>query len=745
MSLTVSLTSLLTVLIACTVATPGDEFGMNCTLRSSCQLSPDKISYHMNCGCDDTCATYGDCCHDVDPRQKPLHDKLGDDVMDRMSCVDDARLDRRFPVYIMQKCETHFPDEAIKQKCENVTTGEPEFVGNMFPFVPVTGLASGILYRNSFCALCNNEKEFEFWRVNISADDVTLMDAIKSEIAKSDWEAISSIKHMVEFSHQKYQAHMCKESISKCASKWPNDEHRRRCSSGTTDYVYHIYDIYRNKDCAICNNISEGDTALTCVDGRAFLHSPNVVFKHPPSFSILFDLNRKRLTMEEKTSGGWVTREEVVDIHCKQGNVYDPFTGECRELFCLPGYILKNSKCISAEDGGAACGLISFQKGEFEYLQNHSIYIPVLDAVYEEGRYWTDGADILICNPNWDQSGLNITRNVTQWDEFFDTDPVQGYLTIALTVISLLGLAVQLIVYTVFKELQNTPGKCLMCLSASLLVSQLLFVIGANMNEIDGLCKAIAIIIHFGFLAYFFWMNVMAFDIFRSFTSAKSQSFYSSRKRTVSKRFIHYSLYAWMSPLLIVLISIILEFAKVEQVMPDYGKAFCWFGNKNSQLIFFVVPVSLLILSDIIFFCLTVREIYKVNEGSRKIKMTKNNAEKKRLGLYIKLAFIMGFTWILGFVATLLRNTVVWYIFVVLNSLQGLWIFITFVCTAKVMNLIKGRYYKRRPLSTTASTRTRSTVVSDSRNSALPTKVWKKEGDDSNQAAKEPFLKDVQL
>ena len=692
--------------------TAGDKFGLNCTLRSSCRLSPDMTSYHMNCGCDDTCAIYGDCCKDELINKKPFPTVLKQGAVERMTCVNDARLDRRFPVYVLQKCVDNFPDAVIRDKCENVNALEPEFMGDMFPYVPVTGLQSGILFRNSYCALCNSEKYFDIWRVNISANDPALLEAVKQDIAKSDWAAISKLKHMVEYSHPIYKAHMCKNPISKCASDWPDNDIKRACSREAANFVYRLYDTYKNIHCAVCNNIKRDDPNLTCVDGRALLHTSNPVFRGPPSFSILFDFSSGTLTREQKLAGGrWVTEEEVIDVKCEEGKVFDPFTAECRQLYCPPGYVLKDLQCISAEDGGATCSMVSFKVTEFEYLQNKSVYIFALETSYPPGEYWTDGANVLICNPNWGDTGYNITRNVTQWEDFFKNDPVQGYVTIALNIISIIGLSIQLGVYAYFPVLRNTPGKCLMCLSSALLVSQLLFTVGANQNQIIGLCKAIAIVIHYGFLAYFFWMNIMAFDIFRAFSGTKSHSLSGSDAK---RKFLFYSLYAWLSPLGIVLLAMIFDFTKVQAVMPDYGKAFCWFGNQSGLLIFFVLPVACLLFADIVFFTLTVRQIHLVKESTKGI--TKNKGEQQRLGLYVKLAIIMGLTWILGFVASLIQSTVVWYIFVVLNSLQGLWICLTFICNSKVINLIRGRYTKYR-LSTSQSDRsskTRSTFMSES-------------------------------
>ena len=48
----------------------------------------------------------------------------------------------------------------------------------------------------------------------------------------------------------------------------------------------------------------------------------------------------------------------------------------------------------------------------------------------------------------------------------------------------------------------------------------------------------------------------------------------------------------------------------------------------------------------------------------------------------------MGITWILGFIAPFIDHVVVQSLFVILNALQGLFLFIAFVCQKKVWDYL---------------------------------------------------------
>ena len=75
-----------------------------------------------------------------------------------------------------------------------------------------------------------------------------------------------------------------------------------------------------------------------------------------------------------------------------------------------------------------------------------------------------------------------------------------------------------------------------------------------------------------------------------------------------------------------------------------------------------------------------------------------------------QISTLMGFTWLIGFVAAYVKNAVVWYIFVIFNSLQGTFIFLAFMCNLRVWRLwTQGITTK----STSTSIRKSSNVCAD--------------------------------
>ena len=54
-----------------------------------------------------------------------------------------------------------------------------------------------------------------------------------------------------------------------------------------------------------------------------------------------------------------------------------------------------------------------------------------------------------------------------------------------------------------------------------------------------------------------------------------------------------------------------------------------------------------------------------------------------------------GINWLAGVLTAVIDSVVVWYIFIVLCGLQGLYVFIAFVCNKRVLSLYKDLFTRR--------------------------------------------------
>jgi len=207
--------------------------------------------------------------------------------------------------------------------------------------------------------------------------------------------------------------------------------------------------------------------------------------------------------------------------------------------------------------------------------------------------------------------------------------------------------------------------------------------------------------------ANFTWSNVMGFDLYRMFTNIMGSSANSEDKDSRDKRFRQYSMYAWFVPLLFVLAPIGKQFTSMEI---SYGLGRCFLSTQIDVLVFFVLPIAVVLLVNLAFLIFTILSILKVDKMSNKVLKIKKSelemdepadegkktnlkekfnrkihrindsfkSEKKRFFLFIKLFLLTGMTWFFGLAAANDHDSAFWYVYIGLNSLQGLFIFFSF-------------------------------------------------------------------
>ncbi|KAI8796281.1 hypothetical protein BgiBS90_004048 [Biomphalaria glabrata] len=332
----------------------------------------------------------------------------------------------------------------------------------------------------------------------------------------------------------------------------------------------------------------------------------------------------------------------------------------------------------------------------------------------------------------------------------FDTAlKVEGYMTLVLGRISVAALACVLITYCLFPRLRNLPGVNTMNLTFALLVAEVIFSEGINVST-HWLCSAVAISLHFTFLAAHFWMNVMSYDVYRTFANSTSVS---PQLRDRRRYFPRYATYAWGVPMLVVAFCAFIDFSDVfDNISIGYGKevsqetnfsdydiittqdgevliqdirnatgdlnlniaraSVCWITRPLAALVTFGAPILLIFIVNSIFFARTILSISKTMKLSRKsITNRHSNSSFQKFSarsdvmLYVKMSTVMGFTWVFGLGSSILSSFakpitysaciashVLAICFTLFNASQGVFIFIAFVCNRRVLALYCGLF-----------------------------------------------------
>ena len=722
---------------------------ITCPMRNKCNApGRESLDYRdINCFCDTLCETFGDCCKDFNGRPQLSGERGGRKRIRLQKRTVECKRLREYnlevEVYVVNACPRGFDDDDVRRKCEY----EAETDSDLFYKLPVSAVKTGILYQNYYCAMCAGETNVSFWQVEVACDtppEGNLTDNAQEfmgEMIKGTEDMFNCPKM---FSHPTYEPRKCKSHVSRCL-KNSNRKLVQKCKKSTA-YVYAGRKVFKNKFCAACNGVNE--TYITCEDSRT--PRPGTGIDHGfqfASFSLLLDFNTGQGSIKEHRVG--VAGEKQVTVtfneilYCPESHVYDPFAKQCRLLRCPREKRLINDQCVSLtepttttrETGVVApdydegkirlpdgtdidlsnldfypatnrepsiprnvlpdpiepethsCPMIRLNHTEYDMYTNGSVRVFGTDRVYGPTEYEFEAPFLYVCSP-FPERNYTVEVNTTYTMIMFKFDRMQALVSFVTVLVSLVALLILFITYLMLPPLRNTPGKSIMSLDFALFAAQILFLVGVYRTEMFYVCLGLAVAMHYFWLAAFFWMNALAFDVWHTFACRANKMCEASR----NKRFVAYSLYAWFMPALVIGAALVLEFEVIKGVddvyLPHYGDGICWIARRHALLFLFALPLAILLVTNFIFFFVTVINIYRLTKIA---DMLTKHKDRGRLVLYIKLSFIMGLTWVFGFLAAFMEMNIFWYLFISFNALQGVFICFAFVMSKKVFRLLSDR------------------------------------------------------
>ncbi|CAH2233733.1 jg20355 [Pararge aegeria aegeria] len=239
--------------------------------------------------------------------------------------------------------------------------------------------------------------------------------------------------------------------------------------------------------------------------------------------------------------------------------------------------------------------------------------------------------------------------------------------------VSVVFLLLTMIVYCALPEMRDVQGKSIINFCGSLALGLGLFGylhLGLEYSHL-GLCATRGFLAYFFLIASFFWTNAISIQIVLSLRRP-------SKTNYGWKEFIWYALYAWGCPIVITATTAIVNFHPGYHPKAGIGLNTCWFyGNYQSwQYLYSVITV--LILANICIFIYTSIHLWRNTFSSSHIK-----ALKYKFLMTVRMFIVMGLPWVFEMISSLSGPHIVWVITDILNTLQGLIIFLLLVVFRK--------------------------------------------------------------
>ncbi|XP_059174380.1 mucin-17-like [Physella acuta] len=265
--------------------------------------------------------------------------------------------------------------------------------------------------------------------------------------------------------------------------------------------------------------------------------------------------------------------------------------------------------------------------------------------------------------------------------------------------LSMLGLALTLIVFSlVWRQVKDDRTVLHVNLSVCLFIGYTLFLTGMDKTDHEVGCTIVAVCLHYFFLSAIFLMLAEGLNIVRLIIIVFTSS---------SKSFVRYLLLiSYGIPMVIVAISL-----AITKAQGYGGRSSCWLSVETGLIWSFGAPVLLVILVNGVILVVAIRKI----QNSQIIRnLSTQQRIKSILRAFGVLTPLLGLTWLFGIFSINSQTIAFQYIFALLNSTQGIFIFV-FHCLLqkKTRDALKLWWKRQFPGELGAPKKTQETSVVD--------------------------------
>ena len=482
--------------------------------------------------------------------------------------------------------------------------------------------------------------------------------------------------------------------IGQCRKGWTNEKIERKCHM-TDETIYGFVPVtdnvtmmsYRNMYCAICNGVLERKLIfwqinITCDDSFVPSSAEDFFegFEKHGCVNQLFPPEEVEPTLRQCE----IDRDGCSENNCSNNEVKQLCEGgfTMRLSYKPSKVIFKNPFCALCHGYAEnfvtkqyTCGRQPFSVGRDLGAYSFSLLMDFSDSGCTKLKL--DGKDGFSeeCDMN---DMINGSAGIcdeadTLCQEAFrkssSNSDWMGLVSIICLSLSIVCMVCRIIAHPLVKVYHNLPNEMQLSLIFAMLLTAICFLTGPTQVNRRYICSGIGVAMHWMLLASFLWMNAIAYDMFKVFSSIVSHS-----KHQRVKFLALYSCYSWILSAIIVLISLSLDLTDIESSFrPYYGVGVCWIAQRNSLIIFVGVPIAAIIIINAIFYVRTYIYLHSALH-SAKLKKSRSGGAQHSFGIYIRLFVLMGMTWVLGYIAAFTKHDVMWTLFIIFNATQGVFI-----------------------------------------------------------------------
>ncbi|TDH08674.1 hypothetical protein EPR50_G00100180 [Perca flavescens] len=445
---------------------------------------------------------------------------------------------------------------------------------------------------------------------------------------------------------------------------------------------------------------------------------PSAVSSHSPSSSGQDELLIPDTELQRIHTLGY---EEVMFIHTHYSHLSEivsgaqepPLSHQEKVKRILPGHLASVVISATVRDASKAQTL-PVAVCQVEYSQQVTAVCAFwnFSLMHNHTSSWSsDGCRVTLTGSGVTSCLCNHTTNFAVLMNYLELkwSPEEELILTKLTFIgsgaSLCALVVTLMLFTVLDIPKSDRTSIHKNLFIALICAQVILLCSGSAIHNKVACTLVAALLHLFFMAAFSWMLVEGLLLWSKVVAVNL-----SEERHMK----YYYLIGWGLPVLIVTITLASASGKYS------ADGYCWLSVQNGVIwgfagpVIFIIMVNIFVLTRVVVITISTakRRSIMLAMGTSPVEQTYEQIRAAVKAVLVLLP-ILGLTWLCGVLVPF--SIVMAYIFILLNSLQGLFIFLIYgVYNTEVRSTVNRIKERRKALnfSNCASSRPSSSVTS---------------------------------
>lgn len=245
----------------------------------------------------------------------------------------------------------------------------------------------------------------------------------------------------------------------------------------------------------------------------------------------------------------------------------------------------------------------------------------------------------------------------------------------SLSLVGIFGIAITALVFKTWR--QKPSSKVLLQLSAAVgLQMVLILFVNTEYSAISLIseerwlaCVGLGALLQYSILVAFSWMLITAYLQFMRYVKVLGQT-------RVSRFFLKSFLIGWGLPLIPVLLVVGIAPSSYVRHIESQSSGICY-PSGTALYLGVMLPVAIIVLANLIIFLMVIYNIL-IGPGG-KLRATERDLTLAQLRLSVFLFFLLGLSWIFGFLATTKAGLIFSYLFCLTATIQGFVLFVYFI------------------------------------------------------------------